>query len=138
MSQADREAYWSGVEVPYRPFYNYEETLATFGDWPRSPKTMLAAYEALASHITGGAVERMPAMDEAVRLRTLNRFVRQVVVAEEVVALRYAPVDQMWAEWVEKLLLEAGIRVHDLQATPAGGPAPSHLARQLTIISHAN
>ncbi|WP_327010401.1 FxSxx-COOH system tetratricopeptide repeat protein [Dactylosporangium sp. NBC_01737] len=138
MSQADREAYWSGVEVPYRPFYNYEETLATFGDWPRSPKTMLAAYETLASHITGGAVERMPALDEAVRLRTLNRFVRQVVVAEEVVALRYAPVDQMWAEWVEKLLLEAGIRVHDLQATPAGGPAPSHLARQLTIISHAN
>ncbi|MEV4517396.1 FxSxx-COOH system tetratricopeptide repeat protein [Dactylosporangium sp. NPDC049525] len=139
MSQADREAYWFAVEVPYRPFYNYEETLAAFGDWPRSPRTTLAAFEALASHITDGAVERMPAMDESVRLRTLNRFVRQVVVAEEVVALRYAPADQMWAEWVEKLLLEAGIRVYDLQAGAAGGGgAANHLARQLTIISHAN
>jgi MinD-like ATPase involved in chromosome partitioning or flagellar assembly/tetratricopeptide (TPR) repeat protein len=139
MSTTDRELYWSAVEVPYVPFYSYEETLAAFGDEPSAPGTMLAAYEALVSHITTGAVQGMPPMDEPVRQRTLHRFTRQVVVAEEVVALRYAPADQVWAEWVGKLLLEAGIRVHDLQATVVGGDTvPSHLARQVTIISHAN
>ncbi|WP_433617249.1 FxSxx-COOH system tetratricopeptide repeat protein [Dactylosporangium sp. CA-139114] len=143
MSKSEREVYWSAVEVPYRAFYNYEETLAAFGDWPRSGKTMLAAYEALAAQITDGAVERMPAMEEPLRQRTLSRFARQIVAAEEVVSLRYSPLDQVWAEWVEKLLQEAGIRVHDAQSAPApadGDAAnpPSHLARQLTIISQAN
>ena len=27
-------AYWGAVEIPYRPYYAYEETLATFGDEP--------------------------------------------------------------------------------------------------------
>ena len=29
--------YWASVEVPYKPFYAFEETLATFGDEPGSP-----------------------------------------------------------------------------------------------------
>ena len=39
--------YWAAVEVPYRPFYAYEETLATFGDEPGADGSLLSAYETL-------------------------------------------------------------------------------------------
>jgi MinD-like ATPase involved in chromosome partitioning or flagellar assembly len=35
MSQDERLRYWREVEVPHRPFYAYEETLAAFGDPPQ-------------------------------------------------------------------------------------------------------
>ena len=44
LSQADSVAYWSSVEVPYKPFYAFEEILATFGD------------EAGAARVTAGRV----------------------------------------------------------------------------------
>ena len=37
--------YWASVEVPYKPFYAFEETLATFGDDPGSPASLLASFE---------------------------------------------------------------------------------------------
>src|SRR3984885_7669280 len=56
MTAAQRRAYWSSVEVPYRPYYAYEEKLAIFGDTPGLPGSMLSAYERLTSYITDGAV----------------------------------------------------------------------------------
>jgi MinD-like ATPase involved in chromosome partitioning or flagellar assembly/tetratricopeptide (TPR) repeat protein len=44
--------YWSGVEVPHRVFYAYEEVLAPFKDDAHDPKTVLAAFLRLTSHIT--------------------------------------------------------------------------------------
>ncbi|MGI5516061.1 hypothetical protein [Streptomyces sp. CA-106131] len=38
----DPKQYWSEVEVPYTPFYAYEETLATFRDVAGSPASLLA------------------------------------------------------------------------------------------------
>ena len=37
LTQEQTAQYWASVEVPYQPFYAYEETLATFGDDPGSP-----------------------------------------------------------------------------------------------------
>lgn len=39
----DREAYWKAVEIPYVPYYGYEETLAPFSDNPGDPKSLLGA-----------------------------------------------------------------------------------------------
>ncbi|MEK8107503.1 hypothetical protein NKG94_24610 [Micromonospora sp. M12] len=69
MTEAERRRYWAAVEVPYRPFYAYEETLATFGDPPGSPTSLLAAFETLTGILTDGAVTALPMMDESVRER---------------------------------------------------------------------
>ena len=37
--------YWASVEVPYKPFYAFEEILATFGDDPGSPASLLSSFE---------------------------------------------------------------------------------------------
>ena len=37
ISDDQRAEYWANVEVPYRPLYAYEETLAAFGDRPGTP-----------------------------------------------------------------------------------------------------
>ena len=34
MSQYDENDYWASVQIPYKPFYAFEETLAVFGDAP--------------------------------------------------------------------------------------------------------
>jgi MinD-like ATPase involved in chromosome partitioning or flagellar assembly len=44
MTQEQSDAYWGSVEIPYRPYYAFEELLATFGESPGSPLTLLASY----------------------------------------------------------------------------------------------
>jgi len=50
---ASDAAYWNDVELPYEPYYSYEETLATFVDEPGNPRSMLSSLERLAAHATG-------------------------------------------------------------------------------------
>ncbi|WP_433789141.1 FxSxx-COOH system tetratricopeptide repeat protein [Actinoplanes sp. CA-252034] len=134
MTPPERGRYWNAVEVPYRPYYAYEEILATFGDPPGQTTSLLAAYERLTAHITDGEVTAMPVVDEALRLRTANRFVRQAPLTEEEVTLEYAPEDLAWAEWIGGLLAAAGLRVHD----DGGRPAADSGGRRLTLVSHAS
>ncbi len=47
------------VEIPYKPYYAFEETLAAFGDAPGSPLTLLGAYERLTAAITEGQVRAL-------------------------------------------------------------------------------
>jgi hypothetical protein len=47
------------TEMPYIPYYAYEEVLAVFRDGPRERNTLLASMQALASRITGGEVLRL-------------------------------------------------------------------------------
>ena len=56
LSQRDATKYWLTVEIPYRPFYAFEETLAVFGDAPGSPGSMLAAFERLTAVISAQEV----------------------------------------------------------------------------------
>jgi MinD-like ATPase involved in chromosome partitioning or flagellar assembly len=43
----EQEQYWAAVQFPYLPYYAYEEILATFGDKPGEPNTLLASAERL-------------------------------------------------------------------------------------------
>ncbi len=71
----DVEDYWGRVAAPYVPFYAYEEVLATFGDEPRQPKTLLEAMEHLTRYLTDGAVKRLrPPTVEVDRQRILAQY----------------------------------------------------------------
>jgi cellulose biosynthesis protein BcsQ len=77
LSAAERQVYWANVEVPYRSYYSYEETLAVFGDEPGVPGSMLAAYERITGYVTDGATTRLPVIDENVRNEARARFERR-------------------------------------------------------------
>ena len=137
--------YWGSVEVPYRPFYAYEEVLATFGDVPGTPATVLGACERLVKELTAGAVESLPAMAEPLRLATVARFTRKAPSRRSDVLFRiwHAIEDQMWADWVEFVLEQAGyqVSVHRIdQTAPANGtgtPAPANAVAGPALIGTA-
>ena len=111
MSQEDSISYWSAVEVPYKPFYAFEEILATFGDAPGSPSSLLAAFERITSAVTSGDVAAMHPIPEELRLQWKEAFARRPPAALTQVYLSYAPDDRMWADWIEAVLTRAGFRV---------------------------
>ena len=111
MAQEDSVAYWAAVEVPYKPFYAFEETLATFGDAPGSPSSLLAAFERITAAVTAGAVTAMQPIPEELRLQYKEAFARRPPAALTQVYLSYAPDDRMWADWIEAVLTRAGFRV---------------------------
>ncbi|MEH0937928.1 FxSxx-COOH system tetratricopeptide repeat protein [Micromonospora psammae] len=137
MTDAERQEYWLTVEVPYRAYYAYEETLATFGDEPGSRTSLLSAYETLTSHITNGRVAALPRVDEALRRQTVQRFERKPVIVDELIVLRHVPEDQVWAEWVQSVLSAADLRVVTVPAVGAA-PVPGGTAsRELRLVSRA-
>ncbi len=138
LPEAARYEYWRAVEVPYQPFYAYEETLAVFGDSPGAPGSLRSAFERITSQITRGTVSALPPMDEPVRLRTRAMFTRKPPPHAAKVVLDYLPWDQLWAEWITGVLTGAGIAVGDLQAGQAtsavDGEGPT---RVLAVVTHA-
>ncbi|NUK09533.1 tetratricopeptide repeat protein [Streptomyces lunaelactis] len=103
--------YWGSVEVPYRPFYAYEEILATFGDAPNISSSMLTACERLTSVLTDGLVNTLPSMDESERLTHVAAYTRRRPVPPSNVVLTYVAEDQMWADWLVSVLTRAGLHV---------------------------
>jgi tetratricopeptide (TPR) repeat protein len=75
--------YWSGVEVPHKVFYSYEEVLAPFKDDAGDPKTVLAAFVRLARYLTDQEVAtyRLPIAPD-VRQRFLDAFAETPLTAE--------------------------------------------------------
>ncbi|TDC96980.1 FxSxx-COOH system tetratricopeptide repeat protein [Actinomadura sp. 7K507] len=111
MSRQDANGYWLSIEIPYRPYYAFEETLATFGDAPGSPNSMLAAFERLTKVITDGWVSEYSPIDEELRLATLERFTRRGPAEISDVLISYASADRPWADWMALVLGRAGFRV---------------------------
>jgi tetratricopeptide (TPR) repeat protein len=103
--------YWAAVTIPYKPFYAFEETLAVFGDMPRSPLSLLGAYERLTSEITKEQVRAQGEMSEETRLRYRAQFIRPRHAIPGDVYLSYVPEDRTWAQWIAGVLAERGIRV---------------------------
>ncbi|MEV0969034.1 FxSxx-COOH system tetratricopeptide repeat protein [Microtetraspora glauca] len=138
MAVEDRNHYWGAVEVPYMPFYAFEETLATFGDEPNRPGSMLAAFERLTSAITEGAVTSFPSMDESIRMRHLDLFVRRHAGLHSDVHVYYASEDRMWADWIAAVLERHGYRAV-LTGIDMEGPAETttEAARVVTVLSGA-
>ena len=88
LTQEQSAQYWASVEVPYKPFYAFEETLATFGDDPGSPTSLLASFERITRAVTGGEVSAMPPMADEVRLQYREAFRRQPLAAAGLPQLR--------------------------------------------------
>ncbi|MER6155584.1 FxSxx-COOH system tetratricopeptide repeat protein [Streptomyces sp. NPDC001868] len=131
-------AYWGAVEIPYKPYYAYEETLATVGDQSGNANSLLSAFERLTARLSDGEVTQLPPIPEQVRLRCLEAFTRQppTTLAVEVLVV-YAAENRMWAEWAEAVLKRSGCRVtlHDVAIGPPRRPAPE--TRVLVLQSQA-
>jgi tetratricopeptide (TPR) repeat protein len=111
MSEGEANKYWGSIEIPYKPFYAFEEILATFGDAPGLSTSMLAAFERLTSAITGGRVTSLPPLDEELRLQHQAAFTRRRVAPPADLYLSYVPEDRMWADWIGAVLASVGFRV---------------------------
>ena len=138
LSEEARRDYWATVEVPYRPSYAYEETLATFNDRPGSQSGLLPYYERIVSLITDGEVATLPPREEWLRLRTRLLFSRTQSPNLLEVVLDFSPEDQLWAEWVAGVLANAEITVHwvdEVAASPDGAEEPEATAQTVAIVS---
>ncbi len=128
---AERDRYWASAQVPYQAYYGYEEMLATFGDAPGTTG-LLSAYETLTSYITDGAVCSLPPIDETLRERVNASFLRTY---DEIV-LHYAPEDQVWADWIAHVLIEAEVRVAVASARGLATAGEELTRRDLVIVSN--
>jgi tetratricopeptide (TPR) repeat protein len=111
MTQEAAALYWASVEVPYKPFYAFEEILATFGDDSGSPASLLSSFERITDSVTDGEITSMRPIAEEVRLQYKEIFARRQPSMLTQVYLSYAPEDRMWADWIEAVLTRAGFRV---------------------------
>ncbi|MBM7442107.1 FxSxx-COOH system tetratricopeptide repeat protein [Streptomyces sp. HB132] len=111
LSGDELAAYWHAVEIPYRPYYAYEETLATFGDEAGLSNSLLSAFERLTAVVTQHEVTSMPPVGEEVRLRIRDAFTRRRPALPADLFLSYVAENRMWADWVESVLTRAGFRV---------------------------
>jgi cellulose biosynthesis protein BcsQ len=76
MMTDERQKYWNQVEVPYMPFYAYNEILPAFGDQPFVPHSILASAERLTAYLTDGDVTQASPIPEATRLQILEKYSR--------------------------------------------------------------
>jgi cellulose biosynthesis protein BcsQ len=106
----DPGEYWGSIQFPYKPFYAYEEILATFGDAPGVSGSLLAACERLTDVITKGEVTAMPRMDEALRKRASEGYTRHPAAASGL-HLAHAREDRNWAEWMQEVFQNSGYQV---------------------------
>lgn len=135
---ADANRYWGSVEIPYKPFYAYEETLAVFGDSPGLTTSLLAAYERLTAELTGGTVTALPPLEDAQRLGMLELVTRKRDTLAEEITIAYVAEDRMWADWAAGLLRRAGIGASVRLLTPGTTALPSdHPRRRVLVIISA-
>ncbi|MEU4242925.1 FxSxx-COOH system tetratricopeptide repeat protein [Actinoplanes sp. NPDC026619] len=133
---ADR--YWGDVEIPYKTFFAYEETLAPFADRPMLENSLLAAYERLAGWITMGQIRKLAPMDDKLRRDWLAQFERRRPSVTSEVLICYAPPDRMWAEWISAELTAVGLRPMLSDAEFAGSSDfEAELDRGLSGARHA-
>jgi CO dehydrogenase nickel-insertion accessory protein CooC1 len=143
LTQESSALYWASVEVPYKPFYAFEETLATFGDDPGSPASLLASFERITDSVTGGHIVAMPPIPEDLRLKYKEAFARRQPAASTQIYLSYAPEDRMWADWIEAVLTRTNFRViprSTVAVGKEGNPAEHELqsaSRTIAVLSSA-
>jgi cellulose biosynthesis protein BcsQ len=131
MTDVERQQYWGAVEVPYQPFYSFEEILAVFGDRQGVPGSLLSSFERLAAQLTNGSVTGLPPLEEDLRVRTRQRFVRRPLVEGNEIRITYYPEDQSWAEWLIALLNESGFTVREFRlGEPVAEATPSLASEQ--------
>ena len=137
MSQDQRQRYWGDVEIPYRSFYAYEEILATIGDRPHEPGSVMAACERLTRHLTDGAVAELVPLDETERRRLLAQFERARLPRDDhSYYISAASEDRRWAEWIANVIEDTGCTVYRPWDLPPGSNWVLELQRALSRASH--
>lgn len=121
----EQESYWGSVEVPYKPYYAYEEILATFGDRPGQTNSLLAATERLTSYLTKGTVSRLAEFPDTERRRVLAEFERNPPAKTSDfkydVFINYSKQDVELAQFLAEGLIRRGLRIFlDLSALHPG------------------
>lgn len=139
LSGDELTAYWGAVEIPYRPYYAYEETLATFGDEAGLSNSLLSAFERLTAVVTEQEITSMPPVAEEVRLRIRDAFTRRRPSLPADLLLSYVAENRMWADWIESVLARAGFRVvpRDVSADPAladAAPSAAETASRTVVL----
>ncbi|MFC9946864.1 FxSxx-COOH system tetratricopeptide repeat protein [Streptomyces pratensis] len=122
LSGDELTAYWGAVEIPYRPYYAYEETLATFGDEAGLSNSLLSAFERLTAVVTQQEITSMPQVGEEIRLRIRDAFTRRRPALPADLFLSYVAENRMWADWIESVLTRAGFRVVPRDVSADAGP----------------
>jgi MinD-like ATPase involved in chromosome partitioning or flagellar assembly/tetratricopeptide (TPR) repeat protein len=115
------DAYWGDVEIPYKPFFAYEEILAVFGERSRQEYSLLSSFERLTAVLTLDEVREIPALDERERRRRLAQYERQKTLLANDVVISYASVNRAWTDWIAGELEGIGLRVTLREIDLAGG-----------------
>jgi MinD-like ATPase involved in chromosome partitioning or flagellar assembly/tetratricopeptide (TPR) repeat protein len=136
LDQQDTDKYWGSVEIPYKIFYAYEETLAAFGDRSRQEGSLLSAYERLAGIITGTPCELPATLSDQARQRWLNAFERRTPAEPVDLVVSYAPRDRIWAEWIAAELDRVG-QSCILRDVGASSETVERADRMLALLSEA-
>lgn len=129
--------YWGSVEIPYRPYYAYEETLAAFGDAAGNPASLLSAFERLTAVISDQTVTRLPRIPEDVRDDVRKKFSRILVPLPAELRLSYVSEDRIWADWIADLLARSGLRVLAAYVGSAEDGAEQPADRTVFVLSPA-
>ncbi|MCF1592998.1 FxSxx-COOH system tetratricopeptide repeat protein [Streptomyces muensis] len=137
MTEAELTRYWGSVEIPYRPYYAYEETLAAFGDETNNATSLLSAFERLTGVISDQAVTALPRMEEDERLRIKKAFTRSRSALPADLLLSYVAEDRMWADWIGTLLSRTGFRVVPRYVGCEGDGADKPADRTVVVLSPA-
>lgn len=74
LDSRERARYWREMQVPYWPYYSYEEVLAVFGDVEVSSDSLIAKYQLLASYLTDGEVDALPEVGAQERRQVLAAY----------------------------------------------------------------
>jgi cellulose biosynthesis protein BcsQ len=77
LSETEQEEYWGNIEIPYFPWYAYEEVLVTFRDNPYQRDSLLAAIERLVTYLTDKDVTKLVAPNQEKRKEILSQFTRR-------------------------------------------------------------
>ncbi|MFG1669409.1 FxSxx-COOH system tetratricopeptide repeat protein [Streptomyces sp. Y7] len=137
MTEDELTHYWGSVEVPYRPYYAYEETLATFGDEAGNATSLLSAFERLTGMISEQAVISLPRMPKEVRETVTAKFTRPRLALPVDLHLSYVSEDRMWADWIAVQLSRAGFKVSRKYVGCEGDGAEKPADRTVFVLSPA-
>lgn len=98
LAPEERERFRGEVQIPYVPYYAYEEILATFGDRPGELNTLLESAVRLTAYLTDNRVKAFEPPPPELRERVLEDYERRPNQPDETdLFLLCASPDESWA-----------------------------------------
>lgn len=76
-----QESYWGEVEVPYQPYYAYEEVLATIADKGVQTTSLLASMERITGFLTDHEINKSRDIDESERLAIIQSYTTRTALS---------------------------------------------------------